>query len=92
MDFRTDDALNQALDLQNSGIQYKQVVGFKNYLVFSDVSYPATMGTVVVLNNNNVVQKEIGNAGDSIGEYIFIGEDAPGGNVVVGISFSEGND
>ena len=48
------------------------------------------MGTVVVLNNNNVVQKEIGKAGESIGEYIFISEDAPGGNVVVGISFSEG--
>ena len=48
------------------------------------------MGTVVVLNNNNVVLKEIGEAGQSIGEYIFISEDAPEGNVVVGISFSEG--
>lgn len=62
------------------------MIGFGDYLVFSDLLYPTTMGSVKVLHNNMIVKEIIGDPGTSIGEYIVIGEDSPGGNIVIGIS------
>ena len=87
MRFSEDSKLNSALGLDTSTkFEYKQVVGFGDYLIFSDCLYPATMGRVVVLHQDTLVKEIIGEPGDTLGEYLFISEDAPGGNIVVGIS------
>ena len=86
MVFSEDAELQRALGLDDSAFEYKQVTGFGDYLAFSDLQYPATMGRVVVLHQGTVVEKIIGDPGASIGEYLFIGEDSPGGNIVVGVS------
>ena len=87
MRFSEDSKLNSALGLDTSTkFEYKQVVGFGDYLIFSDCLYPATMGRVVVLHQDTLVNEIIGEPGDTLGEYLFISEDAPGGNIVVGIS------
>ena len=62
------------------------MIGFGDCLVFSDLLYPTTMGSVKILHNNMIVKEIIGDPGTSIGEYIVIGEDSPGGNIVIGIS------
>ena len=82
--------LNEALRLDSSNFEYKQVVGFKDFLVFSDCIYPEpAMGRVVVVYKDTFEKEILGLPGQYLGEYLFISEDSPGGNIVVGISQKE---
>ena len=49
-------------------------------------------GTVAVLYKGELVKRIFGDSERTIGEYLLVGEDSPGGNIVIGYSDSPRND
>ena len=72
--------------------KFTQVVGFGDYLVFSDMDYDSTRGKVIVFYDDKQVTHVKGGSNKYIGEHIFISRDSPGGNIVLGVSMKNPTD
>ena len=66
--------------------QYFQMVGFKEYLAVSNFKEPENQGQIILLKDGQVISELEGTEGQSLGEYLLLSQDAPGGNLVLGAS------
>ena len=77
------------------GVKFLQVTGFKDFLAFSNYNLPETRGQVILIKNGPTIKtlfKLEGNDGQYLGEYIMMSEDAPEGNLILGITKRMEND
>ena len=65
------------------------MTGFKDYLAFSNYKFDETKGQVILVKNGLVAQsiiKLVGTSDEYLGEYLLMSEDAPDGNLILGVT------